>query len=253
MIFILRALSAEFLKAKRTLTVALAFLAPLALAFLELAVALQYGKRMYRPGSDSWMTLISHTTLMWVLLMLPLFVTLEMGLLGALEHNNKTWKQLYALPLPRWSIYAAKQLIGLGIIGLSMVVLSLMTVGVGLLERVFLPELGFNAPIPWMVLIQNILLSFLAAWLIISIHLWVSLRWSSFVLAMGVGIVATVFGVVVIGSKWEQFDPWTIPGVVSTALINADPYVVPLFLGLFGGILVACLGCWDVTRRDTLQ
>jgi hypothetical protein len=208
---------------------------------------------MYRTGGDAWMTLIGHTTMMWVLLLLPLFVTLEMGLLGALEHNNKTWKQLYALPLPRWSIYAAKQLIGMGIIGLSMVILSLMTIGVGLIGRVFLPDLGFDAPIPWLPLIQNIALSFLAAWLIISIHLWVSLRWSSFVLAMGVGIVTTVFGVVVMGSKWERFDPWTIPGVVSNALINAEPYTLALCLGLFGGIVVACLGCWDVTRRDAPQ
>ena len=176
-----------------------------------------------------------------------------MGLLGALEHNNKTWKQLYALPLPRWSIYAAKQLIGMSIIGLSMAILSLMTVGVGLMGRIFWPDLGFDASIPWTTLVQNISLSFLAAWLIISIHLWVSLRWSSFVLAMGVGIVATVFGVVVMGSKWEQFDPWTIPGVVSNALINAEPYALALCLGLFGGILVACLGCRDVTRRDAPQ
>ena len=183
-------------------------------------------------------------------LLLPLFVTLEMGLFGALEHNNKTWKQLYALPLPRWSIYTAKQIIGMGIIGLSMIMLGLMTIAVGLIGRIFLPELGFDAPIPWTALFQNLFFSYLAAWLIISIHMWISLRWSSFVLAMGVGIVATVFGVVVIGSKWEQFDPWTIPGVVSNNLINAKPYILALTLGLLGGLLVACLGCWDTTRRE---
>jgi hypothetical protein len=252
MISILRALNAELLKTKRTLTLALAFLAPLALAFLELAVGFQYGKKMYRPGGDAWMTLINHTTMMWVLLLLPLFVTLEMGLLGALEHNNKTWKQLYALPLPRWSIYISKQITGMGIIGLSMAVLGLMIVGVGLIGRFWLTDLGFDAPIPWGALAQNILLSYLACWLIISIHLWISLRWSSFVLAMGVGIVAPVFGVVVMGSEWVRFDPRTIPGVVSQNLINAEPYVLPLVVGLLGGIVVACLGCWDTIRRDVL-
>jgi len=248
---IFRTLHAELLKTKRTLTLALAFLAPLALAFLELVVGFQYGEKMYRPGGDAWMTLINHTAMMWVLL-LPLFVTLEMGLLGALEHNNKTWKQLYALPVPRWSIYVAKQITGMGVIGLSMAVLGLMTVGVGLIGRFWLPELGFDAPIPWEALVQNFLLSYLASRLIISIHLWISLRWSSFVLAMSVGIVATVFGVVVIGSKWEQFDPWTIPRVVSQNLINAQPYALPLAIGILGGIFLACLGCWDTIRRDVL-
>jgi hypothetical protein len=65
--------------------------------------------------------------------MLPLFVTLETGQLSALEHHNKTWKQLYVLPVPRWAVYASKQVIALGLIGLSMIVLAAMTVGVGLL------------------------------------------------------------------------------------------------------------------------
>jgi lantibiotic transport system permease protein len=233
--------------------VALVFLAPLALAFLELAVGFQYGKKMYKVGGDSWMTLIDHTSMMWLLLLLPLFVTLQMGLMGALEHNNRTWKQLYTRPLPRWSIYIAKQIIGTGLIGLSTVVLGLMSVGVGLIGRVFLPELGFNAPIPWNTLFQFMFYPFLASWLIISIHLFVSLYLSSFVAAMGVGIVATVFGVVVYGSDFEQFDPWTIPGVVEGSLRNADPFFLPLIIGLIGGLIVACLGCYLTTRRDVLQ
>ena len=208
---------------------------------------------MYRAGGDGWMTLIDHTTMMWLLLLLPLFVTLEMGLLGALEHNNKTWKQLYALPLPRWAIYLAKQIIGMGIIGLSMLILGLMTVGVGLIGRIFLPELGFDAPIPWTALTQNLSLAYLAAWLMISIHIWVSLRSSSFVLAMAAGIVPTVCGVMLINSKWVDFDPWAMPGVVSHGLIEALPYTLALTLGLLGGIVVACLGCWETTRQDVLN
>jgi lantibiotic transport system permease protein len=231
----------------------LIFLAPLALAFMELAIGFQYGIKMYKVGGDTWMTLVEHITMMWVLLLLPLFITLQMGLLGALEHNNKTWKQLFSLPLPRWSIYLAKQITGAGIIGLSMAVLSLMTVGVGLVGRSLLPDLGFDAPIPWGALFQNILLSYLAAWLIISIHMFISLYSSSFVLAMGVGIVATVFGVVVIGSDWEMFDPWTIPGIVSMNLIGGDPYALPLALGIVGGIVVAFVGCLITTRRDVLE
>lgn len=249
---LIRTLSAEILKTKRTLFLTLAFLAPLALAFFEMAIGFQYGKRMYPAGGDSWSTLIEHITLMWVLLMLPLFVTLEMGLLGALEHNNKTWKQLYALPVPRWSIYAAKQITGTGVIGLSMLALALMTVGVGLFARLFLPELGFEAPIPWSLLMKNMALAFLAAWTIIAIHLWVSLRFSSFVVAMGVGIIATVFGAVVVGSEWQQFDPWVMPWVVSSGLMYEEPYALSLAIGMLGGVIVALLGCVETIRQDVL-
>lgn len=252
MLSLIRALSAEILKTKRTLFLALAFLAPLALAFIEMAIGFQYGKRMYPTGGDSWATLIDHITVMWVLLMLPLFVTLEMGLLGALEHNNKTWKQLYALPIPRWSLYAAKQITGAGIVALSMFALALMTAGVGLFARFCLPDLGFAAPIPWAMLFKNMLFSFLAAGLIIAIHLFISLRLSSFVVAMGVGIIATVLGVVVVGSEWQQFDPWVIPWVVSSGLMYDEPYALALAIGLVGGIIVAVLGCLNTIRRDVL-
>jgi hypothetical protein len=247
-----RALSAELLKTRRTLALVLTLLAPLSLAFLEVAIGFDAGTKMYRVDGDSWVTLIGHTSMMWTLLLLPLFITLEMGLLGAQEHNHKTWKQIYALPLPRWTIYAAKQIIGMGVIGLSMVILGLMTVGVGLIGRTFLPKLGFDAPIPWMALTQNLLLSYLASWLMISIHIWVSLRWSSFVLAMAAGIVPTVCGVVVINSKWVDFDPWAMPGVVAHGLVESLPYATALTLGLLGGILVAFLGCWETTRHDIL-
>jgi len=91
MTYIFRAISAEWLKSKRTLMMVLVILAPLAMGFLELGIGFQYGKRMYKVDGDSWMTLFDNISMMWVLLLLPLFITLEMGLLGALEHNNKTW------------------------------------------------------------------------------------------------------------------------------------------------------------------
>jgi lantibiotic transport system permease protein len=245
-----RALSAELLKTRRTLALVLTILAPLSLAFLEVAIGFDAGTRMYRVGGDSWMTLIEHTAIMWTLLLLPLFITLEMGLLGAQEHNHKTWKQLYALPLPRWTIYIAKQLVGMGVIGLSMLVLGLMTVGVGLIGRVFLPKLGFDAPIPWMALMQNLFLSYLASWLMISIHIWISLRWSSFVLAMATGIVPTVCGVVMLNSKWVDYDPWLMPGVVAHGLAESLPFTLALTLGIVGGIVIALLGCWETTQHD---
>ncbi len=248
-----RALSAELFKTKRTLALALACLAPLSMAFLELAIGFQKDRGIYRLGHDAWTTLINHTSFLWVLLLLPLFVTLEMGLLGAMEHNNKSWKQLYALPLPRWSIYAAKQIVGMGIVGLSMVILGLLIVGVGLLGRRWLPGLGFEAPIPWGTLALNMGLPFLAAWLIISIHLWVSLHWSSFVLAMAVGIIATVIGVVILDSEYQVFDPWLAPGVVTYGLANAAPYALSLAIGMLGGVVVAVLGCLEVTRRDVFN
>jgi hypothetical protein len=249
---LIRAIRAELLKSRRTLGVWLCLLAPLALAFLELVMAFQYGTRFYKVGTDHWRTLFEHTVMMWSLLLLPLFVTLQMALLAALEHNHKMLKQLYALPIPRWVIYASKAIVGFGLIALSEVVLLLLTVGVGLVLRATAPELDFSAPIPWSHFLTTTLLCFLSAWMMIAIQLWVSMHWSNFVVSIGIGIVGTTCGVLVISSKWAQFYPWTMSGLASLNFINLDPLGLELYIGLIGGILVAVLGGFEVLRHDTI-
>ena len=251
MMVFLRVLSAELLKTKRTLAVWLTLLAPLSLLLLVLALYFQQGEQRAHQD-DLWHMLIQTSLVLWSLLMLPLFVTLETGLLSALEHHNKTWKQLYALPVPRWTVYASKQVIALGLIGLSMVVLAAMTVGVGLLFRVIKPAWSFNTPIPWTTLMQSVALVYLAAWLIISLHLWVSARWPSFIAAMGVGIVTTVAGVIVINSDWARVYPWTLPGWVARGSLQGEAFAVSLALGIVGGIVIALAGGWNVIQREVL-
>ena len=251
MVALYRALSAELLKTRRTLTFWLALLAPLSVMLLVLALYFQQSE-LRAHQNDLWHMLIQTSLVVWSLLMLPLFITLETGLLSALEHHNKTWKQLYALPVPRWTVYASKQVIALGLIGLSMTVLAAMIVGAGLSFRVIKPDWSFDAPIPWMTLLQSVTLAYLASWLIISLHLWVSARWPSFVAAMGVGIVTTVAGVIFINSDWAKVYPWTLPGWVARGCLQGEAFAVSLALGLVGGIAVALVGGWNVIRRDAL-
>jgi ABC-2 type transport system permease protein len=247
---LLRAMSAEILKTKRTLTLWLVILAPLAIAFLDFVMHLQNGARAMRPNTDAWLSLTHHNLILWSLLMLPLFVTLETGLLNAQEHNNKMWKQLYATPLPRWTIYAAKQLMGLALIGASTLALLAMSLGVGLLLNVFRPELGFVPPIDWAAILPAFALVYLAGWLLIALHHWISARWPSFVVAMGVGIVGTVAGVLVVNSDWAKLYPWTLPGLASIGYMEGDAIAAQVALGFLGGIVIALAGGWDVTRRE---
>ncbi len=247
---LVRALSAETLKLKRTLAVWLTLLAPLAVVFLSIAIMLESPQYAYSQKDVAWVNLIERNLSLWALLMLPLFVTLEMALLGQLEHGPRMFKQTYALPIPRWAVYAAKQIAGLAVIALSMIALGVMTLAAGLLMRVLLPGAGFEVGVPWVALGQDILLAYLGGWLIISIHTFVSLRWPSFVVACSTGIVATIMGVMLISSKYAPFYPWTLPALVSINAANGDPFLEPLLVALIGSVVVAVFGGWEVTRRD---
>ena len=163
---------------------------------------------------DQWKGLIQNGHVLWSLLMLPLFITLQMGLLANVEHGNKTWKLLYAQPLPRWSVYAAKQIISLGLIALSMVVLVAVLFLSGRLVQLIDPAFHFDRAFPWDVVARSTAVAFLASRLIVAFHLWFSIRVPSFVAAMAVGIAGTVAAVLVIESdKYAPYYPWTLAGI----------------------------------------
>lgn len=146
---ILRALDAERPKVKRTLALWLAPVAPLVIIALQMAIVLE------RPAyyaaqetSSPWMGYGQQIIFLWVVLMLPLFITLETALLANLEHGNGTWKHLFALPVPRGAVYVAKQVSAMAIIGLSMAALYIYVPLGGWALRLLIPGLGFEAPVP---------------------------------------------------------------------------------------------------------
>lgn len=250
---VIRALRAEQLKIKRTLALWLAPIAPLVIVALQVAIVLQReGYYRQQQIADAWGQYGEQTVFLWTLLMLPLFVTLETALLSNLEHGNQQWKHLFALPIPRGAIYAAKQISGMALIGLSMVSLYGLLVLSGLGLRLLLPGLGFEAPVPWFPFFRYVGAAFLASWLIVSIHTWVGLRWHSFAVASAVGMGAMVVGVFLFQTDWSRWYPWTLPGVITNSLADGLRPLVELAIGSLGGLAIALLGGWEVTRRDVL-
>lgn len=247
-----RCLSAELLKTRRTLALWMTLLAPLVIALLTFAMYTQHSDfYMKNAGFSPWKLLSETMLTYWSLMMLPLFITLETALLGQLEHGHKNWKLLYTQPVPRWGIYAAKLTASLGLLALSTWVLLAITVGLGGLLQLLEPDFGFNQPIPWGGIFRLALLSYLAAWLLVSIHLWVSVRFPSFVVAVGVGIAATIFGMLLFGDEAARFYPWTIPGIFSMEMAQRDLVQwVSLGIGWLGSIPLTLLALRDVRRIE---
>ena len=193
-------------------------------------------------GAGSWVAFTQNNLLLWTLLMLPLFVTLEAALMGNLEHGNGGFKQLFALPVPRWSLYTAKLVTNLGMFLISTFAMCVFIVGTGLLLQILEPRFLFNQPIPVLHILQLAGLSYLGSWLIIAFHTWVSLRWDNFVVAIATGAAATVAAVLIVQSEYLGYYPWTIPAAL--AMPNTDGVVVPtlsLGISLAGASVTGCL------------
>jgi ABC-2 type transport system permease protein len=250
---LLRAVSAEMLKMKRTLALWMVLIAPMVVVVLSFLQIYMQGTPKKPPASsaEAWLRLAMGITTLWGFLMLPLFITLETALLGGFEHVERQWKQLFVLPVPRWTIYTAKLLVCTVMIAASTIVLWAGTIATGLFLQRLVPEWGISGAPPWWAMLQKALLTWLAAWLIISLQTWVSLRWRSFALAVGIGMSGTVIGFIVMQSEqWGKFYPWALPMTTMAGEGKNMPFAVAY--GIVGGIVVGIIGCWEMTRRDVL-
>jgi lantibiotic transport system permease protein len=245
-------LQVETLKTRKTLALMLTAIAPAVIVIVVSGFYIEHAS-FYKPseGENAWVQFSQMNMVYWTLLMLPLFITLESALLAQLEHSHQNWKMIYAQPLPRWTIYAAK-LITLEIwMALCNLELIAMIVIAGKVLQWIHPAYGLDAPVPWGSIVSSVGLAYLASGFMISFHLWVGTRWNSFVVATGVGFVAAILTGFIFGEDFAYFFPWALPGVITMDLDNSLRWV-SMAIGSLGGGLMAFAGGWDILRRDVL-
>lgn len=242
---LLRALHAELLKLKRTLAFRVIFVLPFFVALLQFFVI--WRTKKFAAGFDLWQTHPTNSFQIWAIFMMPLLITLETALLNGIEHSDKQWKHLFALPVPRRSIYLSKFIIALGLILVSTMVLALLTVIVGVAAVSLKPELArVTGPVPYFTIAKQATLVWLAGWLITAIHTWISMRWAGFAIALGAGIGGTFFALFAASASLGKYYPWLLPMNV----FLEGRFTTALVLGIGGGIFAALLGCFEFVRRD---
>lgn len=247
----LRALSAvlftEGLKLRRTLALCMTVL-PLIVVFLYFLLGLFNTPSLVRQSADVWDSLTRNSISLWTILMLPLFITLETSLLAGLEHTDRNWKYLLTMPVPRWTVYVSKFLVALVLVCLAHVVLFAGTMASGLLLRVVSPELKLTV-LPMGVMAWPLVKVSAAALMAVAIQHWVSLRWPSFVAAMGFGMCAMVVGFIAANSAdFGPWYPWSL--TLHTLTPKAGAVVHPTVYSALGAAVVTTLGAWQFSRRD---
>jgi len=249
---VLRALAAERLKLRGTLAWRLCFIAPALVVTVCVLQILVGGKASaMADGAQAWQRFSQGVLVLWAFLMLPLYVTLQSALLAGLEHNDRQWKHLLALPLPRSAHYLAKWWTLLALVLIATVVLVLLiSVGGGLIMQLGNP-LGLSGVPPWEFLLTRAAAIFGASILIISLHAWISIRFSSFTIAVATGMSATVAGFLIAQSaRFGHWYPWSMP----TQVLAGDGERIGLVVltGLVGGVVFLAIGLFDFLRRDPI-
>ena len=250
------AISAELLKLKRTLALGVAIAAPLAVIGLQIFVSTQQPD-VPRPGATPLLGLVQGGFFLWTLLVLPMYGALAAALVAATDHQDDHWKQLFALPIWRPSIFVAKWAAVL-----TLVLISFLTLAFGLVTLTMVLHAVRPAwPTPpglLRLVAARMTESFLAAWLFLSIQLWVSLRWRSFSVGLTVGIVAVLvmLGLAARGSGGNRAGltrtyPWALPVTAIARMVESTPNRLSVALrGTIGGVLVGAAAAWSLSRRE---
>ena len=243
------ALAAEALKLRRTLALRMSVVTPAVVVLLCVA---QLGLRDVPLGTGdparAWRAFAGASFALWAFLMMPLFVTLEAALLAGLEHTDRQWKHLLALPLPRGVHYLAKwaALVALMVVS-ALVMVGLIVLG-GWVLMALRPETGLAGWPPWSWLLLRCAGMTVAALLMAAIQLWVAIRWSSFTIAVGVGMSATVGGFMIGQSRFGHLYPWTLP--VQLFAKDGGHAGFAMVASVVGAVVVIGLSLWEFSRRE---
>lgn len=247
---LVRALSAELLKLRRTLALWMCLIAPATVVvLLVLQMAFSRGPASQPAPEAAWLMFAHGVLGIWCFLMLPLFVTLQSALLAALEHGENQWKHLLSLPLPRHVHYVAKWVALVVLLLVAFVVLCLLVPIGGWALDLVQPGFGIAGPPPWRMLLRTSAAAYAASLLIVSLHTWIALRWRSFTIAIAVGMSATVCGFLIGQSeRFGHWYPWSMPLQVMAG--KGQHLELVVLVGVAGGLVVALLGLLDFGRRD---
>jgi ABC-2 type transport system permease protein len=247
-------IASEGIKLRRSAPLRLAVAAPLLLFVLQ--VLSLFGRRNFNQTDPArlWRDFLEFGWVMWLGLFVPALVGFEAICLASLEHEGRHWKQLFALPVPRWSVFAVKMLFCGALVGAAFAGFLAAAVGSVLLFSAS-RGLHLSGSIPWGVLLVTVTQALAACGLMIVIHTWLSVRFPGFAVPAGVALAALIVGFLLAGVNPDAFGwwyPWTLPiNVRPQGIYEPRNPIVPALFGATAGLVLAPLACWDVGRRST--
>ncbi|MCM3292439.1 ABC transporter permease [Paenibacillus sp. MER 180] len=230
-------LSSDFVKIRHTWIWLLIVLGPVGVISLQaINYSLRYDYLVSKLKDQVWIGLLSDIKMLAVLALL-FGVTLVTSLIASIEHRQRSWKQLLALPVSRFSVFSSKYILSLFMMFTASLLLAVGSVLLGLL-------LGFGTDIPWFLLLKNSFYPFLAAMPILALQLWLSTVISNQAIPLTCGILGTIVSVYSI--RMPDWMPYKWPLLVNEA--NIPEYSV--IAGILIGFVVFLFSLVHFIRRD---
>ena len=209
-------LTSEFYKSRKTLAFWAAILLPVLICGLIAFGFYSNSEKLLKlnyPGLALWGQYSGATLGVMGMLILPFYVMFMAFSVNNIEHKNDTWKTLFAQPLNKFSIYAAKFLYAVLLLFICLVLFASLTIAFGYLLQVLVPKFTFKDYNPIVLLCKFYSKLFLASLGILSVQFVFSLIWADFLKPMGIGFVGIIAGIITanVGWKYAYLIPYSDP------------------------------------------
>jgi hypothetical protein len=233
----------ELIKLKKTfafwLTIISAFLFPI---LFFVAYLLEHESLAPETGINPWEKFMTTQIQNSIPFFIPMFIVLITSLIMQIEHKSKSIKHLFALPIPKWSVYFGKlTIVILAIISTYIYYYIIILLSGVLLGAIHsdLPFLSFRPDHGKF--IQILWTSFIASLGIIGIQFWMSFRFKNFIIPLGLGMFLAITGVIIAQAPQSIYYPYAF--TVLSVSMGED---MPLIFGI-SSVTVFSIGCFLVT------
>jgi len=237
----------ECLKLRRTLALWGAILAPLVVVSMQTLIWIRRGYAS-ETGADPWLSFYLNALSMWAVFMLPLLIALVAALVYHTDHAHHGWHRMYTLPVPRWTVPAAKIGVVFALLTVGMVVLMIGSVAGAKIASIINRGIGLTSPVPWGDIVARTAIVALASMLVVALQNAVSLRWSSVSVSLGLGIAGAFVALSAAGWEYGYCFPW----LMALYTIHGSPEVVSwsVLLSVLAGTAVIAATLVYAGRRD---
>lgn len=252
-------LRSEFFKSRNTLAFWGAIILPL---FLCTAVFLgcyfkadAFIKSTQGASADMvWFKYLSMILGVMGSLLLPMYLIFMTYSVNNIEHKAETWKSLFSLSIPKFTVYSSKALYTLLLVFISLVLFVVLSIGYGLILGNLKPDFHFlDAD---MLDIANktakiYVKLFIASLGIISIQFFFSLIWQDFMKPMGLGFVILVISVIAVKWDYSYLIPYALP-LKSIMSLSKDSVLMDkeAWVSIAYALSFFTLGYFVITKRS---
>lgn len=233
--------SAELLKLKRSIAGQLVILIPVCIILLMIGTLLNKHPENY--DQKMFSSMLQSVYVSWLILVLPLFVAIETGLISGSEQISGQWKHIFCLPIAREKILFAKWLVEVTVLTAANLLLTVFFVLAFPALRVCMPEINFTLflsvhdmlTIFWQICITTLGIA--------SLQFAFSLLLPGLVPAIGLAISAVTLSMgIIYSSMGVDLFPWTLPMAAVSNYVALD-LTLSISKALSTSLIVSMLCC----------